>query len=76
MYGCPGSSFQVEVVSLGLKTSSCSINQVMDCLPPKGTNFPGGSEGKASVYNVEDPGSIPGWGRSLREGKGNPLQYP
>ena len=23
--------------------------------------FPGGSEGKASAYNVGDPGSIPGW---------------
>ena len=27
-------------------------------------DFPGGSDGKASAYNVEDPGSIPGWGRS------------
>ena len=23
--------------------------------------FPGGSDGKASAYNVEDLGSIPGW---------------
>ena len=30
---------------------------------------PGGSEGKASVRNVGDLGSIPG------EGKGYPLQY-
>ena len=29
--------------------------------------FPGGSDGKASVYNVGDPGSIPGWGRSPGE---------
>ena len=28
-------------------------------------DFPGGSDGKASVHNVGDPGSIPGWGRSL-----------
>ena len=27
-------------------------------------DFPGGSDGKASVYNVGDPGSIPGLGRS------------
>ena len=33
-----------------------------------------GSDGKASVYNVEDPGSIPGLGRSPGEGNGNPLQ--
>ena len=30
---------------------------------------------KASVYNAGDPGSIPGLGRSPREGNGNPLQY-
>ena len=28
-----------------------------------------------SVYNVGDPGSIPGQGRSPGEGNGNPLQY-
>ena len=37
--------------------------------------FPGGSDGKVSVYNAEDPGSIPGSGRSAEEGNGNPLQY-
>ena len=37
--------------------------------------FSGGSEGKASAYNVGDPDSIPGWGRSIGEGNGNPLQY-
>ena len=30
---------------------------------------------KASTYNVGDPGSIPGSGRSPGEGNGNPLQY-
>ena len=38
-------------------------------------DFPGGSDGKASAYNAEDPGSIPGWGRSPGEGNGTPLQY-
>ena len=38
-------------------------------------NFPGGSDGKASAYNVGDLGSIPGLGRSPGEGDGNPLQY-
>ena len=38
-------------------------------------NFPGGSDGKASAYNVGDPVSIPGLGRSSGEGNGNPLQY-
>ena len=35
----------------------------------------GGSDGKASVYNAGDLGSIPESGRSPREGNGNPLQY-
>ena len=38
-------------------------------------DFPGGSDGKASGYNVGDLGSIPGSGRSPGEGNGNPLQY-
>ena len=38
-------------------------------------DFPGGLDGKASAYDVGDPGSIPGLGRSLEEGNGNPLQY-
>ena len=35
----------------------------------------GGSDGKASVYNVRDLGSIPGLGRFPGEGNGNPIQY-
>ena len=38
-------------------------------------SFPGGSEVKASASNAEDPGLIPGSGRSPGEGNGNPLQY-
>ena len=38
-------------------------------------DFLGGSDGKASAYNVGDPGLIPGLGRSPGEGNGNPLQY-
>ena len=30
---------------------------------------------KASAYSAEDPGSIPGSGRSPGEGNGSPLQY-
>ena len=37
-------------------------------------DFPGGSNGKASVYNAGDLGSIPGLGKSPGEGNGNPLQ--
>ena len=38
-------------------------------------SFPGSLNGKASAYNVGDPGSIPGSGRSPGEGNGDPLQY-
>ena len=38
-------------------------------------SFPSGSVGKASAYNVGDPGSILGLGRSSGEGNSNPLQY-
>ena len=38
-------------------------------------DLPGGSDGKASAYNVGDLGSIPGLGRSPGEGNGTPLQY-
>ena len=38
-------------------------------------SFPGGLNGKASACNAGDLGSIPGLGRSLGEGNGNPLQY-
>ena len=38
-------------------------------------DFPRGSDGKASAYNVGDPGSISGLGRSFGGRSGNPLQY-
>ena len=40
-----------------------------------GKGFPGGSEAKAHACNAGDLGSIPGLGRFLGEGNGNPLQY-
>ena len=39
------------------------------------SGFPGGSDDKVSDCNAGDPGSIPGSGRPLGEGHGNPLQY-
>ena len=35
----------------------------------------GGSDGKESACNAEDPGLIPGLGRYPGGGHGNPLQY-
>ena len=37
--------------------------------------FPGASYSEESACNVGDQGSIPGLGRSPREGNGYPLQY-
>ena len=42
---------------------------------PAFLDFPCGLAGKESTCNVGDLGSIPGLGRSLGEGNGNPLQY-
>ena len=36
--------------------------------------FSGGSDNKESACNAEYPALIPEWGRSPREGNGNPLQ--
>ena len=37
--------------------------------------FFGASDGEESAHNAGDSGSISGWGRSLEEGNGYPLQY-
>ena len=37
--------------------------------------IPGDSEGEASTWNVGEPGSIPGSGRSPGEENSNPFQY-
>ena len=48
----------------------------MDRLPtPVFMGFPGVSDGKELSYSVGDLGSVPGMGRSLGGGHGNPLQY-
>ena len=38
-------------------------------------DFPGGSDGKLSVYNVRDLGLIPGLGRFPGEGNGKPTPW-
>ena len=37
--------------------------------------IPGGSDSKESACSAGNLGSIPGWGRSPREGNSDPLQY-
>ena len=43
--------------------------------PANSGGFPGGSDGKESSCNAGDLSSIPGLGRSPREGNGYSLQY-
>ena len=47
--------------------------QLLECMAS--LCFPSGSDGKASVCNAGDSGSIPGLGRSAGEGNGSLLQY-
>ena len=51
-----------------MRKAKCTTLQII-------LDFPGGSDGKASVYNAGDPGSIPALGRSPGEGNGNTVQY-
>ena len=44
-------------------------------LQEKKGGFPGDSNGKESLCNAGDLGSISGWGKSPGEGNGNSLQY-
>ena len=75
--------FQIEDApgfSLGLETRGCApkpyqTSNKTGVFLSKPLSFPGGSDGKASAYNVGDSGSIPGLERSSGEGNGNPLQY-
>ena len=38
--------------------------------------FPSGSDGKESACNAEDPGRMPGWGRSPGEGNATHSSIP
>ena len=48
------------------------LTSTVHCAGTMLLGFPGGSDGKESACNAGDPGSIPGSGRSPREGNGNP----
>ena len=61
------------MVQLELEVGSVSLITLLLTTTLKG--FPGGSDGKESACNAGDLGSIPGSGRSPREGNGYPLQY-
>ena len=62
--GCKCQTFFISVKRQEETNQKCQI-----------FGFPDSSVGKESPCNAGDSGSIPGLGRSLREGKGYPLQY-
>ena len=68
-----------STVEMRWKANSCSAGgNWEDCLKlalPLSLGFPFGSAGKESACTMGVLGSIPGLGRSPREGKGYPLQY-
>ena len=72
---CIGRRFFATIATWEAPKNSCwTQSSIWYCLKaPWG--FPGGSDGKESAHNVGDLGSIPGLGRSLKGGRGNPLQH-
>ena len=71
----PMSSNAVDSYSLMSDIPEAVSRQSIKSLLYLPLDFPSGSDGKASVYNVGGLSSIPGSGRSPGEGNGNPLQY-
>ena len=67
--------------SMSLSTFNCHLTQRFGgggwswIIHEKVGDFPDSSVGKESACNAEDPGSIPGLGRSAGEGIGYPLYY-
>ena len=72
-------SINSSALSLLYGPTLTSIYDFLNCTPFYYTRgFPGGASGKESPANlgdIRDLGSIPGSGRSLGVGNGNPLQY-
>ena len=69
----------VDDVSRQVSRAPQTPNQPPACVKPNLFTtlggFPGGSDGRESTCNAEDPGLIPGSRRFPGEGNGNPLQY-
>ena len=56
----------LKVSKVAQTSESLSSNFSLGC---------GGSDGKESACNAEDPGSVPGWENPLEKGMVNPLQH-
>ena len=71
--GCEADGFRCIPTNSYLFSPGLAVPRAK--LAPSAVGLPGGSDGKASVYNVGDLGSIPGSRRFPGEGNGTPLQY-
>ena len=69
-------SVPIGLPILGILSKWNHITYAILCLASFRWSFPDSSAGKESTCNAGDPGSIPGSGRSTREGIGYPLHYP
>ena len=58
-----------------LHSYKATREQRLVALTDVSSHFPGGTVVRESACSAGDSGSIPGWGRSPREGNDNPLQY-
>ena len=68
---CPDQGRQTGILQY-LRATGLSVILIVSLNLQMG--FPRGSDGKASACNAGDPGLIPGLGRSIGGGNGNPLQ--
>ena len=59
----------------GYPLQDSGLENSMDCTAHGVQSLPDGSVGKESACNAGDIGLIPGLGRSLGGGHGNPFQY-
>ena len=63
------------VEAMGSQRVGTRLKQLSSSSTVITVGFPDSSAGKESACNAGDPSSIPGLGRSTREGIGYPLQY-
>ena len=53
----------------------CGLGWAMTTCGRLDWGSPGGAPGKEPAGDIRDEGLVPGWGRSLGGGQGDPLQY-
>ena len=70
-----GFSFPLSFPKAALVTYLYHLSDLCSAFSKQKKGFPGGSVVKNPPANAGDLGSVPGSGRSPREGNGNPLQY-